>query len=198
LKEDGPASSGEFARHVHEVGQLLLGILQALVMRDLARSLEYEREVARHFARPIREHLAGRHAIEGAVDLHRVQAFPVVLQHSFIGKIFGIKTALPTPCRRNRSSRPSTSQQVASVDGNHSTRDMSRGLQPQEKNDACDVLRISELDGALSSLRSDIFGSADSPQSSSRRDRISSCVSVWSDNFAASKRTRRDSGSVGS
>src|SRR5260370_14769296 len=75
------------------MGGLLGAVCQLLLMGDPARRLEREDETLRDLLGPVRERGAGRHSIEGVVDLHRGELLRVEFQHPRAGKIGGEETS---------------------------------------------------------------------------------------------------------
>jgi hypothetical protein len=83
-----------------------LCVLEPLEVCDLARGLEHEREVLGNLTRPILQNRLFGHAIEGVVDLDRVQAFAVVGEHPVVGKVLRVKGALPGLVRKAARADP--------------------------------------------------------------------------------------------
>ena len=95
LKERGPEPLFQGSSHFEKIGHRLVAVLEALHVRDPLRRLEDELKVGGDLARPGFEHRGLGHAIEGVVDLDRLEPLGVVTQHLLVRQFLRIEAPLP-------------------------------------------------------------------------------------------------------
>ena len=101
LREPAPPSleprfSEWISRREHrEPTAYILGAREFFLMGNPLRCLQHEGEALRHLLAPLREHAGVGHAVEGVVDLHRVEALRVKRQHLRGRQVFRIEASLP-------------------------------------------------------------------------------------------------------
>jgi hypothetical protein len=88
----GGADGGE---RVDELGDVGLGVAEALEMGDALRGFEAESEVSGRRAKPGFEGFGGGECTEGVVDLDGVELGCVELEEFFGGDVGGIEAGLP-------------------------------------------------------------------------------------------------------